>query len=60
MVNGRTFVLGVISGAGVSVPLALAGRAVASTGPATEKGVSIGDPVTDASQGDLGRRDDLE
>jgi hypothetical protein len=37
MVNGRTFALGAIGGAGVSVQLALAGRAVASTGSATEE-----------------------
>ena len=35
MVNGRTFALGAIGGAGVPVQLALAGRAVASTGSAT-------------------------
>ena len=33
----RTFALGAIGGAGVSVQLAPAGRAVASTGSATEK-----------------------
>jgi hypothetical protein len=35
MVNGRAFALGAIGGAGVSVQLALAGRAVASAGSAT-------------------------
>jgi len=33
MVNKRTFALGAIGGVGVSVQLALAGRAVASTAP---------------------------
>jgi hypothetical protein len=42
MVNGREFALGVISGAGVSVQLGLAGRAVASTGSATEKASQSG------------------
>jgi len=42
MVNGRAFALGVISGAGVSVQLALAGRAVASTGSATEEASQSG------------------
>jgi hypothetical protein len=37
MVNRRTFAVGAIGGAGVSVRLALAGRAVASTGSATEE-----------------------
>ena len=51
MVNGRTFALGAIGRAGVSVQLALAGRAVASTGSATEE----------ASQSGIGNRnaDDL-
>jgi hypothetical protein len=42
MVNGRTFALGAIGGAGVSVQLALAGRAVASTGSATEEASQSG------------------
>ena len=42
MVNGRAFALSVISGAGVSVQLALAGRAVASTGSATEEATQSG------------------
>ena len=42
MVNGRTFALGAIDGAGVSVQLALAGRAVASTGSATEEASQSG------------------
>jgi hypothetical protein len=37
MVNGRTFALGAIGGAGVSVQLVRAGRAVAWTGSATEE-----------------------
>jgi hypothetical protein len=36
MVNGRTFALDAIRGAGVPVQLALAGCAVVSTGSATE------------------------
>jgi hypothetical protein len=36
MVNGRTVALDAIGGAGVPVQLALAGRAVVSTGSATE------------------------
>ena len=48
MVNGRTFTLGAIGGAGVSVQLALAGRAVARTGSATEEASQSGirDPDT--------------
>jgi hypothetical protein len=42
MVNGRRFALGAIGGAGVSVQLALAGRAVASTGSATEEASQSG------------------
>ena len=42
MVNGRAFALGAIGGAGVSVQLALAGRAVASTGSATEEASQSG------------------
>jgi hypothetical protein len=42
MVNGRTFVLGAIGRAGVSVQLALAGRAVASMGSATEEASQSG------------------
>ena len=44
MVNGRTFALGAIGGAGGSVDLALAGRAVASTGSATEEASQSGIP----------------
>ena len=44
MVNGRTFALGAIGGAGGSVQLALAGRAVASTGSATEEASQSGIP----------------
>ncbi len=58
-VNGRTFALDAIGGAGVSAQLGLAGRAVAWTRSAMEKAQS-GDPHTNTSQGDLGRRDDLE
>jgi hypothetical protein len=36
MVNGRTFALGAIGGAGVPVQVALAGWAVVSTGSAAE------------------------
>ena len=43
MVNGRTFALGAVGGAGVSVQLALAGRAVASTG-LSDRPVAIGAP----------------
>jgi hypothetical protein len=42
MVNGRTFALGAIGAAGVPVQLALAGRAVASTGSATEEASQSG------------------
>ncbi len=42
MVNGRTFALGAIGGAGVSVQLALAGRAVALRGSATEEASQSG------------------
>jgi len=42
MVNRRTFALGAIGGAGVSVQLALAGRAVTSTGSATEEASQSG------------------
>jgi hypothetical protein len=42
MVNGRTFALGAIGAAGVPVQLALAGRAVASTGSATEEAPQSG------------------
>ena len=42
MVNGRTFALGAIGGAGVPVQLALAGHAVASTGSATEEASQSG------------------
>jgi len=42
MVIGRAFALGVISRAGVSVQLVLAGRAVASTGSATEEASQSG------------------
>ena len=42
MVNGRTFALGAIGGADASVQLALAGRAVASTGSATEEAFQSG------------------
>jgi hypothetical protein len=49
MVNGRTFALGAIGGAGVSVQLALARHAVASTGSATEEasqsGIAMRTPV---------------
>jgi hypothetical protein len=38
----RTFALGAIDGVGVSVQLALAGRAVASTGSATEEASQLG------------------
>ena len=41
VVNGRTFALDAI-GAGVPVQLALAGRAVVSTGPATEEASQSG------------------
>jgi hypothetical protein len=42
MVNGRTFALGAIGGADVSVQLALDGRAVASMGSATEEASQSG------------------
>jgi hypothetical protein len=48
MVNGRTFALGAIGGASVSVQLALAGRAVASTGSATEEASQLGIVMRDA------------
>ena len=53
MVNGRAFALGVISGAGVSVQLALAGRAVASTGSATEEASQSGIPLRTPCSGVL-------
>lgn len=46
MINGRTFALGGIGGAGASVQLRLAGRAVAWTGSATGE----------ASQSGIGHR----
>ena len=42
MVNGRTFALGAIGGAGVPVQPALAGRTVASTGSAAEEAPQSG------------------
>ena len=42
MVNGRSFALGAIGGAGVPVQPALAGRAVASTGSAAEEAPQSG------------------
>ena len=45
MVNGRTFALGAIGGSCVSVQLALAERAVASTGTATEEASQSGIPL---------------
>jgi len=56
MVNGYTFALGAIGGAGVPVQLALAGRAVASTGSGTEEASQSGilqrTPAKDTSAGD--------
>jgi hypothetical protein len=55
MVNGRTFALGAISGAGVPVQLALAGRAAASTGSATEEALNRGSTSATRSRLAVGR-----
>jgi predicted molibdopterin-dependent oxidoreductase YjgC len=50
VVNGRTFALGAIGGVGVSVQLALAGRAVASTAQRPRRRLNRGSACVRGSQ----------